>query len=125
MIEQLAGVPDNVAAFRASGEVTKEDFKTTVIPAVNNLIKKYDDLNYLMLIDTPLKNFSGGAWLEDILMGLKKLTKWKRVAVLTDMDSINWFTDVFSYLLPGEYKGFYPEQLASAIEWVSGKEIQP
>jgi len=125
MIEQLAGVPDNVAAFRASGEVTKKDFTETVIPVVNNLVKKYDELNYLMLIDTPLTNFSGGAWIEDIVLGFKKLTKWNRVAILTEMDTLNWLTDVFSYLVPGEYKGFYPEQLPAAMEWVSGKEIQP
>lgn len=125
MIEELGGVPANVAAFRASGEVTKEDFKEIVMPAVNKLVKKFDELNYLMLIDTPLKNISGGAWMEDILMGFKKLTKWHRVAILTDKDSVNWFTDVFSYLVPGEYKGFYPEQLPAAMEWVAGKEIQP
>ena len=125
MIEQLAGVPDNVAAFRASGEVTKEDFTKTVIPVINKLVKKYDELNYLMLIDTPLSNLSGGAWIEDILLGFKKLTKWNRVAILTDKDTVNWFTGVFSYLVPGEYKGFYPEQLPAAMEWVSGGEIQP
>jgi len=78
-----------------------------------------------MLIDTPLTNFSGGAWIEDIVLGFKKLTKWNRVAILTEMDTLNWLTDVFSYLVPGEYKGFYPEQLPAAMEWVSGKEIQP
>ncbi|MGC4035142.1 MAG: STAS/SEC14 domain-containing protein [Chitinophagaceae bacterium] len=125
MIEQLAGVPGNVAAFRASGEVTKEDFKKTVLPVIDKMVKKFDELNYLMLIDTPLKNFTGGAWIEDMLIGFKKLTKWHRVAILTDLDTVNWFTDVFSYLVPGEYKGFYPEQLPTAIDWVSGKEIQP
>ena len=125
MIEQLAGVPDNVAAFRASGEVTKKDFTETVIPVINNLVKKYDELNYLMLIDTPLTNFSGGAWMEDIVLGFRKLTKWNRGAILSEMDTVNWLTDVFSYLVPGEYKGFYPEQLPAAMEWVAGKEIQP
>lgn len=125
MIEQLAGIPDNIAAFRASGEVTKDDFTKNVIPVINDLVNKYNELNYLMLIDTPLSNFSGGAWMEDILLGFSKLTKWNRVAILTDMDTVNWFTDVFSYLVPGEYKGFYPEQLPAAIEWLSGKDIQP
>ncbi|MCW3117503.1 MAG: hypothetical protein JWM28_1585 [Chitinophagaceae bacterium] len=125
MITQMTEVPGNIAAFRASGHVEKEDFEKVVIPVVNEMVKKYDELNYLMLIDTPLKNFSGGAWMEDLLLGIKKLTKWHRAAIITDSDAINWFTDVFSYLAPGEFKGFYPEQLPTAIEWVSGKEIQP
>jgi len=117
----MKDVPGNIAAFRASGQVNREDFEKVVIPAVNEKVKEYGELNYLMLIDTPVKNFSGGAWLEDILLGIKKLTRWHRTAILTDSDAINWFTDVFSFLAPGEFKGFYPEQLPAAIEWVSGK----
>jgi len=125
MIEQMGGVQGNAVAFRASGDVTQDDFKSVVIPAVKELVKEYDELNFLMLIDTGVKSFSGGAWLQSILLGFKELTKWKRVAILTDKDALNWFTDVFSYLVPGEYKGFYPEQLPTAIEWIAGKEIQP
>ena len=121
----MPDVPGNVAAFRASGIVTKEDFTNTVIPKVNELVEKYGELNYLMAIDTSVANFSGGAWLQDMLLGIKNITKWKRAAILTDSDSINWFTDVFSFVVPGEFKGFYPEQLPAAITWVSGGEIQP
>jgi hypothetical protein len=125
MITVMGGVPEHVAAFTASGTVTKEDFSTVVIPTVDKLVKKYDELNYLMFIDTSVKNFSGAAWLQDILLGIKNMTKWKRAAIVTDSDTINWFTDVFSYMVPGEFKGFYPEQLPVAMEWVAGKEIQP
>lgn len=125
MITVMAGVPGNVAAFTASGNVTKEDFSKVVIPTVDKLVNKYDELNYLMLIDTSVTNFSGAAWLQDILLGIKNMTKWKRAAIITDSDTINWFTDVFSYMVPGEFKGFYPEQLPIAMEWVAGKEIQP
>lgn len=121
----MNGVPENVAAFTASGDVTKEDFTNTVLPVVKELVIKYDELNYLMVIDTSVKNFSGSAWLQDIMLGIKNMTKWKRAAIITDSDTINWFTDVFSYIVPGEFKGFYPEQLPVAIEWVAGKEIQP
>jgi hypothetical protein len=125
MITQLTDVPGNIVAFRASGHVDKKDFEEVVLPAVNAMVTKYNELNYLLWMDTPLKNFSGGAWMEDLLLGIKKLTKWHRAAIVTDSDAINWFTDVFSFLAPGEFKGFYPEQLPAAIEWVSGKDIQP
>ena len=119
MIEQLEGTPSSIAAFRASGEVTKEDFEKIVIPAVNEVIARTGELNYLMVIDTPLKNFSAGAWWKDALMGLKKLTKWRRAAIITDSDGIRKFTDLFSMVMPGEFKGFKPEQLDEAISWVA------
>lgn len=57
MIEQLNDTPNTIAAFRASGEVTREDFESVVIPVVNQVVKKTGRLDYLMVIDTPLKNF--------------------------------------------------------------------
>ncbi len=119
MIEQLNDTPNTIAAFRASGEVTREDFESVVIPVVNQVVKKTGRLDYLMVIDTPLKNFTIGAWWEDVLMGLKKITKWRRAAIVTDSNAINKFTDIFSVLVPGEFKGFKHEELDDAVHWVA------
>jgi hypothetical protein len=121
MISQLSNVPSNIVAFRASGEVTKEDFETDVFPAVNELVQRTGELNYLMVIDTDLKNFTGGAWLQDALLGLKKLGKWHRAAILTDSENINSFTNIFSVFVPGEFKGFKKKELDVAVQWVSSK----
>lgn len=123
MITQIQNVPDNMVAFDATGLVTKEDFETIVIPAVNELVGRTNELNYLMVINTDLSKFSIGAWLQDLLLGLKKITKWQRAAILTDSDMVNTFTDIFSVIVPGEFKGFMRSELATAIRWVStGKE---
>lgn len=119
MIEVIPNLPDNVAAFKATGEVAKEDYDLVVLPWVNRKIKENGKLNYLMLIETPLGNFTAGAWFKDMMLGLQKLTKWHRVAILTDSATANHITDIASLLLPGEYKGFTPEQLPEAIRWVS------
>ncbi|MBO9657659.1 MAG: STAS/SEC14 domain-containing protein [Chitinophagaceae bacterium] len=119
MIEQLKDTPTTIAAFRASGEVTREDFETVVIPVVNQVVEKTGRLDYLMVIDTPLKNFTIGAWWEDVLMGLKKITKWHRAAIVTDSNAINKFTDIFSVLVPGEFRGFKYKELDDAVRWVA------
>lgn len=119
MITQLSNVPTNVVAFRATGDVTKEDFETDVLPAVNELVKRTGKLNYLLVLDTELKNFTYGAWMQDAILGIKQLTKWHRAAIVSDSDSINKFTDVFGLFVPGEFKGFTKEQLPEAIDWVA------
>lgn len=124
MIQQITDVPSNVAAFRAWGEVTEEDFRTVLMPAVNSLVEKTGELNYMLVLDTSVKNFTAAAWRQDVLLGLKNITKWKRAAIVSDSDGINIFTDIFSVLVPGEFRGFYHEQLNVAIDWVSGKEIE-
>lgn len=116
---QLLNSPANVAAFKATGEVTKEDYENVVIPNVEALVNRTDKLNFLLELDTKLGNFSAGAWWEDLLIGLKNFGKWNRAAIVTDSDNIISFTNAFSYIAPGEHKGF--KNIEEALEWVSGK----
>ncbi|MGC4041271.1 MAG: STAS/SEC14 domain-containing protein [Flavobacterium sp.] len=116
---QLINSPENVAAFRALGEVTKKDYEDIVIPKVESLIKSNDQLNFLLELDTDLGNYTAGAWFEDAMIGLKNFTKWHRAAIVTDSDNIISFTNAFSYIAPGEYKGFKKSELNEALNWVA------
>ncbi|UPT72237.1 MAG: STAS/SEC14 domain-containing protein [Flavobacterium sp. JAD_PAG50586_2] len=118
---QLITSPDNIAAFRAIGEVTKQDYENVVVPAVEAVVAKHDELNFLLELDTELGNFSAGAWFEDVMIGLKNFGKWHRAAIVTDSDNIISFTNAFSYIAPGEYKGFKKDELDIALLWVGGK----
>lgn len=119
MITQIQNLPSNMVGFRATGTVTEEDFTNTVMPQVEGK----DNLNYLLVLDTSLKNFSAGAWWKDMLMGLKNLTKWNRVAIIAEGAAIKTFNDVFSVLAPGEYKTYSHTEMQQAIDWVSGKTV--
>ena len=117
MITLIPDVPENVAAFRASGEITKEDFEKLVMPHVAAKVNTFKELNYLLLLDTDLDKFTAGAWMQDAFLGLQNLTKWNRAAIVTDKDAVKKFTDAFSVVMPGEFRGFGKEDLASAIYW--------
>ena len=121
MIQHLQDLPLNIVGFKATGEITEKDFTDTVMPKVKELIDKTDTLNYLLVLDTSLKNFTIGAWMKDAMMGIKHLTKWNRAAIVSDVAAIRNFTDFFSYLVPGEFKGFEHKDLQEAIDWVSKK----
>lgn len=122
MITQIKDVPSNMVAFRASGDVTKEDFEKTVFPAVEAVVEKTGELNYLLLLQTDVKNFTLGAWWEDVILGLKELFNWRRAAIVTDSETVIRFTHIFSVFAPGLYKGFLPEEFDQAVTWVSGHE---
>lgn len=124
MITLIPDVPENVAAFKASGEITKEDFENLVIPHVKAKVNTFDELNYLFYIDTDLDQFTVGAWMKDILVGLKNLTKWNRAAIVTDKKFVQNFTEVFSVLMPGEFKSFPQDDVENALYWcANGNEI--
>lgn len=120
MIQIINEAPKNVAAFRASGEVTKNDYLQVVVPEVDRLVRQNDDLHFLLELDTNVSNFTAGAWIQDALLGLKNLAKWNRAAIVTDSTTIISLTNAFSYLVPGEYKGFKKSELNTALLWASG-----
>lgn len=125
MIQQI-DAPHNVVAFRASGEVTKDDYKNVMAPAIEKLVKQIDEINFLFLIDTDIENFTAAAWMQDALIGLKNLGKWNRAAIVTDSEKAISFTNGFSYMVPGKFKGFKKEAFDEAMNWVQGfgsKEI--
>lgn len=124
MISIINDAPENVAAFNATGEITREDFENVVIPHVKSKIEQFDELNYLLYLDTDLDNFTMGAWLQDALLGIKNITKWNRAAVVTDKEGVQNFTDIFSVLMPGEFKSYPKENLYNALYWCqNGNEV--
>ncbi|MDQ1097113.1 MULTISPECIES: SpoIIAA family protein [Chryseobacterium] len=125
MIKIIPEAPENVAAFNATGEVTKEDFEQLVIPRVQQKVDQYGELNYLLYLDTDLDKFTMGAWIEDALLGIKNFTKWNRTAIVTDKEGVQNFTDAFSVLMPGECKSFPKENLYNALYWcTNGNEVE-
>ncbi len=121
MIHLINDLPNNIVGFKASGDVTEADFKETVLPNVQKLIDKTDSLNYLLVLDTSIKNFTIAAWWQDTILRIKYLTKWKRAAIVSDVNAIRVFTDIFSVVIPGEFRGFKHEDLQDAINWVAEK----
>ena len=120
MIEQIKNLPDNMVGFRASGEVSKDDFEI-VHKKVEQLVDKTGKLNYMLFLDTPPSEFTVGAWWEDALLGIKNITKWNRAAIISDSETVDKFTAVFSKVMPGEFKVFQKNDLERAIDWTSEK----
>ena len=120
MIKQIKELPSNMVGFHAEGEVDKEDFDM-VISEVDKIVEQTGKLNYLLVLDTSPANFTMGAWLQDTLLGIKNLTKWNRASIVTDSEAVIKFTEVFSKLMPGEFRGYRKQELQNAIDWTSEK----
>ena len=117
MITILQNTPDNVAAFEARGTVTQSDFENVVFPTIEQKVKIFNELNYLLYLNTEIGDFTFKAWLQDLLLGIKNLTKWNRCAIVTDNNNVQNFTEIFSVLMPGEFKSFSKNVLDNAILW--------
>lgn len=119
MIEVINGLPAYVAGFRAIGKVTREDYQKIIYPLVGSIAKAFGKINYLLVIETSLSNYSAGAWIDDAVLGITYFNKWNKLAIVSHSDGIKKFTDVFGKLIPGETKGFKMQDLPFAKEWIS------
>lgn len=119
MIVKIENVPENMVGFQAIGEVTKREFEQKVIPEMQALAERTGKLNYLMVIDTALQSFIPGAWFQEMLTGFKNTAAWNRTAILSDAESLKSFSNIYSVIIPGEFRGFSKDQLEAAVAWVS------
>ena len=119
MIRQIKGLADNIAAFRVTGDVTKENYDGVVLPVVAGIKSTHDHFNFLLVIDTDLKNYTIGAWIEDFLLSLKNITRFNKMALVSDSGFVDKLTHLVNKFAPGEYKSFLLKDEAAAIKWIS------
>lgn len=120
MILQIPDLPDTMVGFLADGEVTQEDFEIVKLQ-VSNLVEKTGKLNYLLVLENSPSDFTLGAWLQDAMLGIKHITKWNRAAIISDSETVIKFTDFFSRIMPGEFRGYHKTEYTTAVNWVSGR----
>lgn len=119
MLSIMIDLPPHVVGVRATGAVTKKDFEEVLKPALDGLLKRTGKINYLLLLDTRVSNFTLGALADDLVIGLKHYKHWNRIAIVTNEKVVEKFSDIFSFIVPGESKGFTLSELAAAKLWVS------
>ena len=122
MIEALSGFPDDIVAVACKGHVTRHDYETVLIPTVEKALKQHDKVRLYYQIDTDFEGIDPGAVWEDFWVGVEHLTRWSRIAVVTDVDWIRHTMSVFSFLMPGDMKIFPTSEKAKARDWIVAGE---
>lgn len=118
MLTEITGLPENIFGVRATGEVDSNDIKNVLLPGLKRTADRFGEIKYLLILETDVKNFTTGAWVQDAKAGLQNFTKWKKIAIVTREKGVEWFTDVFTVATPGSSKGFKPEEEEEAKAWL-------
>lgn len=119
MIEIIEGLPENVAGFKATGNITEVDYDNVINPRVARVYKNFGKINYLFVLETPLKNFSAGAWIKDLILGFVYFTEWRKIAIVSNLKGVKSFTNFFGKFVPGKAKGFLNDDVEAAKQWIS------
>lgn len=119
MIKLIQNLPANVLGIETEGEISKEDYDRVVVPKMNELANLKGEINYLVVLKTSVAEFSAGVWWDDFKLAIRHFSKWNKIAIVTDHDSIKKITDLFGFAFPGDPKGFKLSDYDEAVKWVS------
>jgi hypothetical protein len=122
MIETIADFPGNVVALRAKGRVTAEDYRATVIPAIETMLKEHERARLYFEFGYLFHGMDVGALLEDFWVGIRTSPYWERVAVVSDVAWIREAISIFAILVPGTVKVFLMSETLLARTWIAQPE---
>ena len=118
MLEIMHDLPDRVLGIRASGQVTAEDYRTVLVPAVEAKLASAKKLRLLYVLGEEFEGMTGTAAWEDAKVGMRHFTAFERIAVVTSVDWVERMVKAFGFMLPGDVRVFDNEDLEEAWSWI-------
>jgi len=119
MVELLTDFPPHVAAYRAWGAISKEEYKEVVMARVDEVADEYGRINFLVLLETDIENYSVGAFIEYLQISFRHFNKWSHMAIVTDQQWVHKAYEILSPLVHGEVRGYRAIDYDAAKAWVS------
>jgi len=121
MIEKIEEMPAGTIGFRASGRLTRPDYRDVLQPALREAVETG---SIRMLFElTSLTGVEPTALLEDIKtgldLGLAHRSAWKKSAIVTDVDWVAKAFRVFAPLVPGDVGIYRLDQHDEALSWLA------
>jgi SpoIIAA-like len=123
MIEALKDFPENVVAVACKGHVTRRDYETVLVPIVEKALGQHKKIRLYYQIGSDFEGIDPGAVWEDFKIGMEHITRWERIAIVTDVEWIKNTMKAFSFLIPGELKTFSASDAPKARDWIVGKGL--
>ena len=114
----LEGYPENVAAFRAEGVITRDDYEETLIPIIEEKIRAQGRVKLLYWCGEEFKGFSAGAMWDDARFGLTHLGDFSKIAVVSDIKWVRQSVKLFAPLMPAPVQVFYNADIEDAKHWI-------
>ena len=119
MIEVLKDFPENVVALAGSGQVTKDEYRQIVEPAVEAALAKNEKIRLYYEVGESFEGIAPSAVWEDVKIGVEHLSRWERIAVVTDVEWIRRVMGFFSFMMPAEMRMFALSETEDARQWIA------
>ena len=119
MLEPMENLPGNVVGFTARGRVTGEDYERVLIPIVEKKLEEHSKIRLIYHLDEGVTGMDAAAMWDDAKVGVRHISSWERIAIVSDIDWIRNAVRLFGFTMPGPVKTFRNRDLSKAITWAS------
>jgi hypothetical protein len=121
MIERIDEMPEGTIGLRASGKLSRDDYRDVLEPALAEGLGTGE--MRLLFVLTDFDGLEPGAWIEDAKTGLsawiRNHSAWKRFALVTNVEWVAKATRMFTWMTPGEVQVRDLDGLEEATAWVA------
>ncbi len=118
MINLIKELPDHVVGLLADKQITRQDYTETVTPAVKAALEKHEKVSIYYEIGAGFTGVDFGAGFEDLFLGVSHLTRWKRIAIVTDVEWMKKGATFFGHMIPAKFKTFPTNERKQALAWI-------
>ena len=119
MMTLLQNFPQNVVAISGQGSVSAEDYKKVLIPAVEKALQGHNKVRFYYELGPEFSGMEIGAMWQDFSFGVGHLSRWERVAMVTDNEWIRHAIHAFSFMMPCPIKVFSNAESGAAKTWIA------
>ncbi|WP_220213770.1 STAS/SEC14 domain-containing protein [Streptomyces shenzhenensis] len=118
MLERAQDAPSGVDAVKASGTVSKDDYKAVIEPLIDDARREGRRIRLLWECGPEFRSFTPAAGWEDLKTGTGAMRLFEGCAVVTDMRWIRDSTRLASFLMPCPVRVFDGQDREEALRWL-------
>jgi hypothetical protein len=127
MVERIDDMPAGTVGFRASGKLTRDDYREVMEPDLR-AVAEVGEIRMLFVIES-FDGLEPAAWFEDMKtglgLGIGHHSAWKRSAIVSDVEWLTKAFKFFAWMTPGEVEVFGLDRLDDAKSWVAEGTAAP
>jgi hypothetical protein len=123
MVERLHDMPPGTLGFRATGQITREDYAGVLVPELHQALEDGGRLRTLYVIEDLDEIEPSALWADSQLgfdLAVRHHGAWERSAIVTDIEWMARATRMFAWMIPGEARVFPLAEVEQAKAWVAG-----
>lgn len=115
----IEGLPDDTVGVSVAGVISAADYEGIIVPLIEERLRRHGRIKLLYRIGPEFESFTAGAVWNDALVGLRHMTDFSRVAVVSDIGWIRHALRAFAPLIPAEIHVFADKELEAAKAWIA------